>query len=81
MVAGVLRRGLSREHIYKILEGIRTGEYDGKQMVVPAAMGLFLQTVADLVVLVIQLGPKGIVPLCRGAIHLETSRLCSIITV
>ena len=52
------------EHIYKILEDIRTGEYDGEQMVVPAAMGLFLQTADDFFVLAIQQGPEGIDPLC-----------------
>ena len=82
-VAGVLRLGLSWEaevfweHIYVG----DTGEYDWKPTVVLSVMGLFSQTVADLVVLAIQLGPKGSDPHCCGAIHLQTSRLCSIITV
>ena len=64
---GLLSRGLSLEEEvaagniylvdYKILEGISTGEYEGKRLVVPAAMGLFYQTPdQDLVVLAIQLG-------------------------
>jgi len=62
----MMRRGLSLEeevaggNIYmvdfKILEGISTGKYNGTQLVVPAAMGLFYQTPDDLVVLAIQLG-------------------------
>jgi len=65
-VAGMLRRGLSLEEEvlagniymvdYKLLDGISTGKYDGNQLVVPAAMGLFYQTPDDLVVLAIQLG-------------------------
>ena len=66
-VADIMRRGLSLEEEvvagniylvdYKILEGISTGKYDGNQLVVPAAMGLFYQTPDDsLVVLAIQLG-------------------------